>query len=227
MAMPMKRSNLNDFIILALDFDNWETAKKNVKKLGDKGRFYKVGMRLFFLKGMDAVYWLQDQGKKVFLDLKLNDIPITIKEAVRTLSKSQVELLTVFGDQNAVMAASEAVKGTGTKIVNVTVLTSEKDSTDTSNTVFSRTEMSVRAGAAGVVCSGWETEMLRKKIGKDFLIINPGIRPPSALKDDQKRVISPVQALDRGASHIVIGRPVFKSANPVLALEAIENSLLE
>ena len=215
----------DDIIIIALDFDTWEEAKSNVKKLGDAGNFYKIGMRLFFAGGFPAIEWLKSRNKKVFLDLKLNDIPATIFGAVSQLSQRGVDLLTVFGDSNTAKAAAEATKDSHTRAVNVTVLTSENGTGFTTELVIDRTEMTLQAGLSGVVCSGWETLPLREKFGEDFLIINPGIRLNRTETDDQKRVVTPLQAIESGASHIVIGRPVFASENPVEALEKIKETL--
>lgn len=227
MAMPTKRNNINDFIILALDFDTWEDAKQAVELIGDEGTYYKVGMRLFFSGGFPAIEWLKKNNKRVFLDLKLNDIPATIHGAVKQLSQKGVDMITVYGDRNTALAAAEATKDSTTKAINVTVLTSESGSGFTTELVMDRTSMTIDAGLDGVVCSGWETLPLRDRFGEDFLIINPGIRLDRSQADDQKRVVTPVQARDSGASHIVIGRPVFTAPDPLAALKEIKNTLAD
>lgn len=209
-----------DFLIAALDVSSHEEAMHHVKVFGSEISYYKVGMELFYAAGADIVRGLKDQGKKVFLDLKLNDIPATVGKAVASLSKLSPDLLTLFTGADAVKAAANSV-GEDTKLLNVTVLTSETAVTDTDSLVKERTRLSIDNGAHGIVCSAKETAMLRQEFGSDFLIVNPGIRLPGDDVQDQKRVATPREALASGASHIVMGRSLLLAEDPLKQLERV------
>jgi len=208
-------SEANDFLIVALDYDSKEKALSLVSKLPSV-TFYKVGMELFYATGHDIIKQLKDLGKKVFLDLKINDIPKTIEKASRVISRLNVDYLTLFTEAEGVKAAKEATAGSSLKILNVTVLTSVSTSNPENilNSVKDRTQLSLQAGADGIICSGLETAPLRESLGNEFVIINPGIRPPEFTHGDQQRVVSPSAAYQAGATHIVIGRPFTQVDDP-------------
>lgn len=208
-----------DFLIVALDVEPAE-AYQLIDKLGDKVTTYKVGMYLYYKEGRKILEYLAGRDKKVFLDLKLNDIPNTISNAVRVLTSEykNISLFTLFSGAAAVKAAYQ-VAPAHVNILNVTVLTSEE--LNAPDAVERRTGLSLEAGAAGVVCSGLETAALRDRFGDDFLIVNPGIRPALSEKGDQKRVVTPAEAAGAGASHIVVGRPVYQADEPSTAVDRI------
>ncbi|MDH5720871.1 MAG: orotidine-5'-phosphate decarboxylase [Spirochaetia bacterium] len=228
--MTTSQKNNLDFLIIALDFPDSLSALNLVKELGDSVSFYKVGMQLFFSDGNHVIKSLKERKKKIFLDLKLNDIPETLYKTAKVLSSYSVEYLTLFSEKEGLEAA---VKGfsearSHTKILNVTKLTSagnlDGNNEAIVNQVLYRAKMTSEAGAAGVICSGKETEAIRKSIPGDFTIINPGIRPAGSSLDDHQRTVTPSMALKAGASHIVVGRPVTMAKNP---LAAVENIVLE
>jgi len=210
-----------DFLIVALDFDNAQSANDLIHKI-PKVNFFKIGMELFFSEGPEIVYDLKSRGKKIFLDLKINDIPKTMEKAVKKITSYGVEYLTVFCDEDGIKAAREGAAGGNIKILNVSVLTSR---TAVFSDVFNRSKMSYHAGADGIICSGLETSGIRTQIpDKEFIIVNPGIRL-SQDSDDQIRVVTPEQAKQAGATNIVVGRPVTQSPDPAMVVENIFQSL--
>ncbi len=197
---------------------------ETVRTLGDYVDYYKIGMQLFYREGPAVVQTLKnDFHKKIFLDLKINDIPNTVEHAVKSLSSLGVDMITLFTSGDGVMAAKRAAPP-GLAVLNVTVLTSQADEGNMAGDVEKRTSLSLDHGADGIVCSGLETKSLRQKFGRDFLIINPGIRMDS-LGDDQRRTVTPRMAMDNGASYIVVGRPVTADPNPRQAAIRILDSL--
>ncbi len=213
------------FLIVALDLPDFDSATHLVKALGEKVAFYKIGMQLFFAAGDKILPWLKDQNKKVFLDLKLNDIPTTIEKATKVLRRYAPDLLTVFGDGTVVRAARNG-SHPNCKILNVTVLTSHSSRADVTEVVLQRAYLTKEFGGDGVVCSGLETSLLRRELGLSFLIVNPGIRPAGSAADDQNRVVTPSAAWQAGASHIVVGRPITSAVDPVKVTEDILQELV-
>lgn len=218
--------NSSDFVIVALDFDSFDGAKQMIDLLGQTS-YFKVGMELFYSAGPTILDYLRTQNKKIFLDLKLNDIPNTIRGALRALSIYRPELFTLFTNHDGIKAALMGLSDAAndhTRLLNVTVLTSAAGQ-NASDEVLARAAEAQKAGAHGVVCSARETALLRQKIGDELLIVNPGIRPEGADTQDQKRVATPREAFDAGASHIVVGRPVTLSDDPAAAFDKIMRSL--
>lgn len=216
----------SDFLIVALDFPDAESALTIVDNLGEQATFYKVGMELFFADGNTVIRHLQNRGKKIFLDLKLRDIPATLERSVRVIAnKYKPDFLTVFALEDGVKAAVTGSNGK-MKILNVTVLTSEVRN-NVAEIVKQKAILTQKAGGDGVVCSGLETKMLREFLPPDFTIVNPGIRLIGNPANDQKRIVTPKQALLAGASHIVVGRPITRSENPKEVFESILASLSE
>ena len=225
MMTTTQKSNL-DFVIVALDFGSLAEAKEMVTSLPE-ATFFKVGMELFYGAGAEVLNFLRTQNKKIFLDLKLNDIPNTLRGAVRSLSVYRPELLTLFTGADGITAALAGLSDAAndrTKLLNVTVLTSSALE-NASSEVLLRAQESQRAGAHGIVSSAQETSLVRNELGSDLLIVNPGIRPEGAEVQDQKRVATPRQAFDAGASHIVVGRPITQSPDPAAAFGEIVRSL--
>ena len=220
-----------DRLILALDVADFDSAKSLVTKLGDSITHYKIGLELAMTpEYFPLMRWLLDQDKRVFADLKLHDIPATVGAAVRQLRNCGATLLTVHAERGVVEAAAEHA-GEHLKVLAVTVLTSisQRDLTEAGiptpleELVRTRAQLAVAAGADGVVASGHEAAALRSAIGAEPLIVTPGIRPAFATAtQDQARVVTPQAAFERGASHIVVGRPIRSAADPRAAAEAIQ-----
>lgn len=204
---------LNEKLIVALDVPSARDALKLVDGLQDTVTFYKVGMQLYFAEGNSFVRALKGRGKKVFLDLKINDIPETVAKAVESVSHLGVDYLTLFTGSAQLEAATKMLNRDQSplKLLNVTVLTSE--ASDFSK-VEERAALSIKAGAHGLISSGQETERLRKLFGADAIIVNPGIRPAGSGADDQVRVVTPTMAMQAGATNIVVGRPITQAADP-------------
>lgn len=227
-------ADLRDRLILALDVPDLDSARALVEQLGDSVTHYKIGLELattgdYFI----LLRWLLDRKKRVFADLKLHDIPATVGAAVRQLSDSGATLLTVHAERAVVEAAAENA-GDDLKVLAVTVLTSisQADLTDSGITmpladlVTHRAALAQSAGAHGVVASGHEAAALRERLGSEALIVTPGIRPAfSADTQDQARVVTPRVAFERGASHIVVGRPIRGATDPREAAELIQSEI--
>lgn len=213
--------NPSEKLIVALDLPSAAEALAMVEELGDAVQFYKVGMQLYFAEGNPFVSQLISTGKKVFLDLKINDIPETVAHAVESVAKLGVDYLTLFTGASQIKAAREVLARTGSplQLLNVTVLTSEiSDFTS----VKVRAELSLEAGAHGLICSGRETAELRQIYGPAPHLVNPGIRPLGGSDDDQVRIVTPTMAIEAGATNLVVGRPITRAANPREAAEAIQ-----
>lgn len=228
----------DDRLIVALDVSTMQQMKDIVDTLGDAVSFYKVGMELFYAAGEDTVAYLRDCGKSVFLDLKLHDIPNTVAQGVKSLTRLGANLITIHGQGGAVMlkaaadAAREAAKELGVerpKLLAITVLTSFDDTTwsgiggqlPIADQVRRLALLAKDAGVDGVVASPLEAKLIREACGDDFLIVTPGIRPAFAAANDQKRIATPSSALRDGASRLVIGRPITKADTPREAVRMI------
>ncbi|MBT8065273.1 MAG: orotidine-5'-phosphate decarboxylase [Gammaproteobacteria bacterium] len=220
-------------LIFALDVPDRDRARALIETLGDSVVFYKLGLE-FFLSGhfFDLASELKRQGKKIFADLKLFDIPATVASAVRQLARHEVDLCTVHGNDSMLRAAAEA-KG-GMQILAVTALTSLDQGDlddlgfqcDARTLVLSRARRALEAGCDGVVSSGLEVAALRASVDHALITVCPGIRPifndeaPAA--DDQQRVMTPGRAIADGADYLVVGRPIRDAADPAAAAESIQ-----
>ena len=216
-------------LIVALDVPTAAEARKLAEKIGDAACFYKVGLELFSAGGyFELVEWLARRGSKVFADLKLHDIPETVRRATANLARSGAAFLTVHG-QRAVMEAAAREKGS-LKILAVTVLTSmsEKDIAETrmsiEELVLSRARAAAETGCDGVIASPLEAKKLKAEFGGRLLVVTPGIRSTSD-RGDQKRTASAEEAFAAGADYIVVGRPIRDAADPRAAAEAIQKSI--
>jgi orotidine-5'-phosphate decarboxylase len=207
-------------LIIALDFPNAAAALELVDSLGPRVIFYKVGMQLYFAEGNNFLDQLRDRGKRIFLDLKLNDIPETVGRAVESISRLGVEYLTLFTDAPQIEAAAKILREIGSplKLLNVTVLTSDNVRPEA---ILQRAQLSAQAGAHGIICSGQETAAIRKQFGSEFIVVNPGIRPLDVAANDQVRTVTPEMAMRAGATNIVVGRPITRAEKPLEATEAI------
>lgn len=216
--------------MVALDVSKAAAARALVLRLGKSVSTYKVGLQLFTSEGPDIVRELVGSGHKVFLDLKLHDIPNTVGHAVRAASALGASMVTVHtgGGAEMLRAAVEAAENR-LAILGVTVLTSFKQQDlhntgierDLSDQVLRMAEMAHKTGCAGVVTSARETPLLRKTFHQDFTIVNPGIRPLGADKNDQERIATPSAAMAAGATYIVVGRPITQADDPAKAAEKI------
>jgi orotidine-5'-phosphate decarboxylase len=224
-------------LIVALDVPNTDEARALVTNLGDAARFYKVGLELFSAPGcFELVAWLAERGNKVFADLKLYDIPETVRRAVANLRGRGATFLTVHGHRSVMQAAAQE-KG-ALKILAVTVLTSfdqrdleeMRDSMGASATVeqlvLARARGAVETGCDGVIASGLEAKGLKAEFGERLLVVTPGIRPVQGkAADDQKRSVDVAQAFANGADYIVVGRPIREAADPRAAAQAIQDMI--
>jgi orotidine-5'-phosphate decarboxylase len=224
-------------IVVALDYAEPKPALELARQLDPAMCRLKVGKELFTAAGPQLVEQLIAKGFGVFLDLKFHDIPTTVAKACEAASRLGVWMLNVHasGGADMMQAAREGVARSGQQplLIAVTVLTSMNQSAlnqigvqdNLQNQVLRLAGLTKGAGLDGVVCSAQEAELLRKNLGVDFCLVTPGIRPASASLDDQSRVVTPAQAIALGASYLVIGRPITKAENPLLALNAIHQEL--
>lgn len=230
-----------DYIIFPLDVPAFEDAKELISLLADDVGIFKVGLELFISSGPEIVNYIHEAGTaKVFLDLKLHDIPATVKRAAAVVGELGVKFATVHcGDSNTMLEnAVEGCQGR-TDILGVTVLTStgsddiknagykEEYYRDLSSLVLKKAGAAKEAGCAGVICSGLEVKKIKEICGKDFLAITPGIRPDwEELKtDDQKRITTPGEAVKNGSDYIVIGRPIRDAKDPVQAARRVAEEI--
>ena len=220
-------------LIVALDVPTPEEARALVEKLGDAARFYKIGLELFTAEGyFELLGWLTARGNKVFADLKLYDIPETVRRAVANLRRHGATFLTVHGHRSEMEAAARE-KG-DMKILAVTVLTSfdQRDleemgsSCSLEELVLSRASGAAESGCDGVISSGLEAPALKKAFGNRLLVVTPGIRPvENKPADDQKRTVDVAQAFANGADYIVMGRPIRDAADPRKAAEGVQDTI--
>jgi orotidine-5'-phosphate decarboxylase len=232
--MPEQAMTLtaDDRLIVALDVPNVVQGLDLAARIGDAVSFYKIGLGMLTGGGFALANELkQEQGKRVFLDMKLFDIGATVEAAVRGLAQYDLDFLTVHGDPQVVRAAAEGRRGHATQILAVTVLTSldraDLDANlikpgDLREITLERAARALEAGADGVIASPQEAALIRalpQAAGK--LIVTPGVRPMGADAGDQKRIATPAQAIADGADHIVVGRPVWQAKDPRAAAQAI------
>ncbi len=222
-------------LIVALDVNNREEAVAKVKSIGDSVGFYKIGLELFSAEGPDVVKVVRDLGKKVFLDLKLHDIPRTVERAVKSGAKLGVDLMTIHsvGGKAMIKAAADAAAefgANGPKILAVTVLTSldQNDLADVgivgrtpAEQVAAMAKFATENGAHGLVCSPKEVGAPSRSLKAGTLFITPGVRPAGSAVGDQKRVATPAEAVRDGATHLVVGRPILAAEDPIAAAKAI------
>ncbi len=214
-----------DRLIVALDVPSTDEAREIIAACGDSVNFYKIGHQLIPIGGLDLAQELIRADKKVFLDFKFYDIGNTVKSGVASVAQLGCHLLTIHGDRDII---DGAVKGRGESALNilaVTVLTSmdQKDLEELGYTgtvedlVLKRARMAVDGGCDGVVASAQEVVRLRKELGDDFIIVTPGIRSAGVATDDQKRVMTPGDAIRAGSDYLVMGREITQAADPKTA----------
>ncbi len=221
--------DMRERLIIGLDVPTVGEAEKLVATLGDDVIFYKIGYQLAFAGGLELARDLAKDGKKIFLDMKLLDIDNTVKSAVENIVKMGMTMLTLHAYPKAMRAAVEAAKGSDLSLLGVTVLTSMDESDmveagyecDPHTLVKRRADQARAAGMGGIVCSAEEASAVRAIVGPDMSVVTPGIRPAGAEKGDQKRVMTPGDAIRAGSSHLVVARPIVKAQDPVAAARAI------
>jgi orotidine-5'-phosphate decarboxylase len=232
-------SSARERLIVALDVDTLAEALRMVDRLGDDVSFYKVGLQLFMAGGLTIVKRIVEEGKKVFLDLKIDDTPRTVQEAVRNSAIDGVEFFTLQGNADTVRAA-RAGRGqrSSPKFLQVTYLSSW-DSSDLLNhlhadtgagkgsiddQVVHRARRILDSGCDGVIASGTSVSRLRREF-PGMLIVTPGIRPSGASSDDHKRSMTPIEAISSGADYLVVGRPIRSSDDPQATAHRIQQEI--
>ena len=227
--------NPQDRLIFALDVPGKKEAEHYATILEGVVGCFKIGLELFINEGPDVVKLIQDQSAaNIFLDLKLHDIPATVRGALRSAKKLGVRYITIHSTEGEeILETAQEVKGSGLEVLAVTVLTSTSASSlaslgirediNTAALVLDRATRAQNSGCAGVVCSGEEVKLVRSKCGGDFKIVVPGIRPEWACVsgDDQNRIATPSQAIEDGANMIVVGRPIRDAKDPREAAQKI------
>jgi orotidine-5'-phosphate decarboxylase len=216
-------------VIVALDVESAAAARTLVARIGPRVNFYKVGLELYTAAGMEVVRQLLGEGKQVFLDLKMYDIPETVARAVTVAAQSGASFLTVHAVGSVMRAAVAARAGSNLRILGVTVLTSfgpeDLDDLDYSGTVASLVERRARkaagVGVDGIVASPLEAAAVRSIVGPDKVIVTPGVRSAGADTGDQKRVATPRQAVSDGADYIVIGRQITRAPDPAAEVDRV------
>ncbi len=219
--------------IIALDFPDFETTKVFLEKFPKEEKLYvKIGMELYYACGSQVVTYAKSLGHSVFLDLKLHDIPNTVKSAMTVLRKLGVDMTNVHaaGGVEMMRAARQGFGDEGL-LIAVTQLTSTSQEqmqdfqniqTSLADSVRHYAKKTAEAGLDGVVCSAQEVDLIKEATADDFLCLTPGIRPSGAENGDQKRVTTPGQAREIGSDFIVVGRPITQSEDPVAAYQAIK-----
>ncbi len=206
-------------LIVALDVDSYERAAALVERLGDSVETYKVGSQLFTRTGPKMVEFLHARGRRCFLDLKFHDIPNTVAKAVESAVALRVAMLTFHTIGGADMLRAAAAVPNHPLLLGVTVLTSVGG--DVADEVVRRAKLAVECGLEGVVASPHEIKLILKAVGEKIVIVTPGIRPAWAEAGDQKRMMTPAEAVAAGASYIVVGRPILAAPDPVAAAERV------
>ncbi|MBP8931361.1 MAG: orotidine-5'-phosphate decarboxylase [Paracoccus sp.] len=227
---------MNDRLIVALDVPNALAGLELAERIGDATSFYKIGLGMLTGGGLALANELkQEHGKRIFLDMKFFDIGATVEAAVKGIAQYDLDFLTVHGDPHVVRAAKQGAAGSGLKILAVTILTSldraDLDAGlivpgDVTEIVTTRAARALEAGADGVIASPREAALIRalpEAAGR--LIVTPGVRPAGSDAGDQKRIETPATAIANGADHIVVGRPIWKAADPRAAALAIQADL--
>jgi len=229
-----------DYIIFPLDVPTVKEAARYIELLSDSVGMFKVGLELFIQSGPEIIRMIQSSGSaEIFLDLKLHDIPMTVERAMGRVADLGVKFATVHcGEAFRMLEAAVAGGGSAVGVLGVTVLTSISPediasagfknaySSDMSSLVRKRAEMAKAAGCAGVVCSGHEVKMIKGAFGKDFCAVTPGIRPAwQAGNDDQRRIVTPADAVKNGSDYLVIGRPIRDAKDPAAAAKRVADEI--
>lgn len=225
-AMPIPT---HEKLIIALDLPDVAAARAMVATLGDSVVFYKIGMELIYGGGLDLVQRLAGEGKKIFVDLKLHDIPNTVERAAAQIARLGAHFLTIHAYPQTMQAARRGVAGSSLGLLAVTVMTSFDDADvrdagyahDVADLVALRARQARHIGIDGLILSPGEVAAMRQMLGPGMLLVTPGIRPAGGDVGDQKRIMTPALAIAAGADYLVVGRPVTASPDPRAAAQAI------
>ena len=228
-SSPQKMAAAREKLIVALDFATPREAEALVTGLGDTVSFYKIGLELAYGGGLPFAQDLIRDGKQVFLDLKLHDIPATVSRACAQVAGSGARFLTVHAFPQTMTAAKLAAAGSSLRILGVTVLTScdDRDLADAGyaygvrDLVSRRAPQACEAGIDGLILSAEEASIIRASVGSKMILVTPGIRQEGSTAADQKRTTTPAAAIAAGADYLVVGRPVTQAKNPREAAAAI------
>jgi orotidine-5'-phosphate decarboxylase len=226
-------NDLRDKVIVALDVGTVREAYGLITRLDDSVTFYKIGYRLAFAGGLALADELVREGKKVFLDLKLHDIGNTVEEGVASLTRMNLSFLTVHAYPQTMRGAVEGRGASPMGLLAVTALTSYDDGDlldagyrlAVRDLVRLRSQQARTAGIDGIVCSAAEADIVREAIGSNMVIVTPGIRPSGSASGDQKRTLTPAEAVQAGVDHMVIGRPIIRATDPRAAASAIMDEI--
>lgn len=218
-----------DRLIVALDVENVDAARALVSGLGDSVSFYKIGLELAYAGGLGLADDLKQAGKRVFLDLKLHDIGATVERATRQIAALGADFLTIHGFVQTMRAGRAGAGASGLQLLAVTVMTSYDDADlrqagyalGVAELVALRAAQARELGVDGLILSPLELAPVRALVGPKMLLVTPGVRPAGAEANDQKRVLTPSQAVLAGADHLVIGRPITRASDPKAAAERI------
>lgn len=228
-------------LIIAMDFPSKEKADEFLVNFKGQKLFLKIGMELFYKEGPQIVKEYKKLGHKIFLDLKLHDIPNTVKSATKSLIDLDVDMINfhISGGFNMLKEANEVIINSNKNIIalGVTMLTSNDENImhkeikidnnlSLNDVILSYANLAKNAGLQGIVCSALEVPKIKENLGENFITVTPGIRPKSSQSDDQKRVVSPSDARNLGSDYIVVGRPITKSENPLDAYRKIKKEFL-
>ncbi len=233
--------NPKDYIIFPLDVPTYDQAMSYVDRLKEHVGLFKVGLELFISQGPRILDSIRDAGSAgIFLDLKLHDIPVTVQRAFMAASRHGPQFVTVHCDEGDETLRHVAQKNPGkTKILAITVLTSldqkklealgydKRYAQDLSAMVLLKARMAKAAGCHGVVCSGLEVGRIKEELGPEIIAVTPGIRPAWSVvnQDDQKRIVTPADAVKNGSDYVVIGRPIRDSSDPVKAAKRVAEEI--
>lgn len=224
-----------------MDFPSKEKADEFLVNFKGQKLFLKIGMELFYKEGPQIVKEYKKLGHKIFLDLKLHDIPNTVKSATKSLIDLDVDMINfhISGGFNMLKEANEVIINSNKNIIalGVTMLTSNDENImhkeikidnnlSLNDVILSYANLAKNAGLQGIVCSALEVPKIKENLGENFVTVTPGIRPKSSQSDDQKRVVSPSDARNLGSDYIVVGRPITKSENPLDAYRKIKKEFL-
>lgn len=228
-------------LIIAMDFPSKEKADEFLVNFKGQKLFLKIGMELFYKEGPQIVKEYKKLGHKIFLDLKLHDIPNTVKSATKSLIDLDVDMINfhISGGFNMLKEANEVIINSNKNIIalGVTMLTSNDENImhkeikidnnlSLNDVILSYANLAKNAGLQGIVCSALEVPKIKENLGDNFVTVTPGIRSKSSQSDDQKRVVSPSDARNLGSDYIVVGRPITKSENPLDAYRKIKKEFL-
>ncbi len=227
--MTGSEAKARDRLIVALDVESVEAARDLILKLGDSVSFYKIGLELAYAGGLGLASELKQADKRVFLDLKLHDIGATVERATRQIARLGVDFLTIHGFTQTMRAARAGAGDEGLRLLAVTVMTSYDDADlreagyalGVAELAALRAMQAKELGVDGLILSPLEIAPIRALVGPKMLLVTPGVRPAGAEANDQKRVMTPGQAIQAGADHLVVGRPITRAADPRAAAQCI------